>query len=87
MMILINFKKNSKIFSKGLKTFAKKIRNLITIEIKSISTDKACQKLWMRNYLDKSNKRIKNKENLKVLKEKILNRMIHLKNKIWSIIL
>jgi len=45
MMILINFKKNSKIFSKGLKTFAKKIRNLITIEIKSISTDKACQKL------------------------------------------
>jgi len=41
----------------------------------------------MRNYLDKSNKRIKNKENLKVLKEKILNRMIHLKNKIWSIIL
>lgn len=40
----------------------------------------------MRNYLDKLNKRIKNKENLKVLKEKILSRMIHLKNKIWSII-
>lgn len=40
----------------------------------------------MRNYLDKLNKRIKNKENLKVLKEKILSRMIPLKNKIWSII-
>lgn len=86
MMILINFKKNSKILNKGLKTFANRTRNLITIEIRSISTDKACQKSWMRNYLDKLNKRIKNKENLKVLKEKTLSRMIPLKNKIWSII-
>lgn len=36
MMILINFKKNSKISNKKSKIFAKKIRNLITIEIKSL---------------------------------------------------